>query len=636
MNSFKCLSVAHSLIGNESKALCTAEKGRARALADLMASNYLVLATDADTTRTMCIDDLKPLAVHAEVPIVFISFLHHKFGIYLWILQKDGSVHLRISHLDRHHTLNESFESLTSAARKEIGVGGAVRCEDRSLEVLKGTTTRTKDVRRDRSGASMGNTMNVGDAAQSFLDAKSAQSKLTILYEALIAPIANMLASANKHPNAQELRSKENLLNEGESPSSQRLPSEEKLHNEGDSPSSQKLPSEEKLLNEGESPSSQKLPSEEKLLNEGESPSSQKLPGEEKLHNEGESPSSQKLPSEENLHNEGESPNSQKLPSEEKVPSSDILPSAQNLLSTEKFPTEDKVACEEKHPSADVEIPGAEKATNVKELPSVIFVPDGHLFLAPFAAFKDGNRKYLSESFRIRVVPSLMTLKLIYDSPIDYHSQSGALIVGDPDVGRVSYEGIVRDVPRLPFAKQEAEMIADTLKVKALIGEQATKSEVLKRISAASLFHVAAHGDMQSGEIALSPNPKRSSRVPCKEDFMLCVSDLAGIRLHAKLVVLSCCHSGEGEIKAEGVIGIARMFLGVGARAVLVALWAIDDEATLYFMKSFYECLVLGHSTSHALNQAMKHLRESEEFNAPRFWSPFRLIGDDVKFEFHN
>ena len=55
--------------------------------------------------------------------------------------------------------------------------------------------------------------------------------------------------------------------------------------------------------------------------------------------------------------------------------------------------------------------------------------------------------------------------------------------------------------------------------------------------------------------------------------------------MRAKLVVLSCCHSGRGEIKAEGVVGIARAFMGAGARSVLVSLWAIDDEATLEFMR---------------------------------------------------
>ena len=98
--------------------------------------------------------------------------------------------------------------------------------------------------------------------------------------------------------------------------------------------------------------------------------------------------------------------------------------------------------------------------------------------------------------------------------------------------------------------------------------------------------------------------------------------------------MLSCCHSAQGKVTPEGVVGIARAFLGAGARSVLVALWAIDDEATMEFMKCFYEHLGRGCSASVALNRAMKFLRESKKFGAVKYWAPFVLIGDDVTIEF--
>ena len=45
--------------------------------------------------------------------------------------------------------------------------------------------------------------------------------------------------------------------------------------------------------------------------------------------------------------------------------------------------------------------------------PELLIVPDRALYKVPFAALKDENGKYLAESFRIRIVPSLTTLKLI-------------------------------------------------------------------------------------------------------------------------------------------------------------------------------------------------------------------------------
>ena len=177
-------------------------------------------------------------------------------------------------------------------------------------------------------------------------------------------------------------------------------------------------------------------------------------------------------------------------------------------------------------------------------------------------------------------------------------------------------------------------MIGKIFNTAPLIGKEATKDEVLERLPSVALIHIAAHGRMETGEIALAPKTTRASQVPAKEDFLLTMKDVTSSRIHARLVVLSCCHSGRGEIKAEGVVGIARAFLGAGARAVLVSLWAIDDEATLEFMRSFYTHLVKGISASESLNKAMKCMRQSDEFNEVKHWAPFVLIGDDVTLEF--
>ena len=261
----------------------------------------------------------------------------------------------------------------------------------------------------------------------------------------------------------------------------------------------------------------------------------------------------------------------------------------------------------------------------------LIIVPDGPLWLAPFAALLNPFSKYLCESFKVRLIPSLTSLKIIARCP-EFHSSSGALIVGDPDVSEVT-NSHGDQLEQLPFARQEAQMIGQILNAAPLTGKLATKCEVLRQISSVAVVHIAAHGRMETGEIALSPNPERESQTPAEEDYMLTMADVMSVKLRAKLVVLSCCHSGRGEIKAEGVVGIARAFIGAGARSVLVSLWAIDDEATLEFMKSFYHNLVKGRSASESLNRAMKCLRESEKFGDLKYWAPFTLIGDDVTLD---
>ena len=274
---------------------------------------------------------------------------------------------------------------------------------------------------------------------------------------------------------------------------------------------------------------------------------------------------------------------------------------------------------------------------NLIEGPEIVIAPEGPLFLVPFAALQDGSGKYLSETVRIRLVPSLTTLKLIQDSPPDYHSTTGALVVGDPKVGRVKVNGKVTRLCRLPSAKEEAQMVSRLLEVSCLVAEKASKDEVLRRIKEVSLVHIAAHGDAERGEIALAPNSSVVG-IPKKDDFMLTMKDIAEVGIRAKLVTLSCCHSGCGKIlTAEGVVGIARAFLGSGARSVLMSLWAVDDQSTKEFMEIFYTGLIRERlSASEALHQAMKKMRESpqQHHNVVRNWAPFVLLGDNVSFDF--
>ena len=245
---------------------------------------------------------------------------------------------------------------------------------------------------------------------------------------------------------------------------------------------------------------------------------------------------------------------------------------------------------------------------------------------APWAA--------LSETLRIRTVPSLTSLKVITDSPIEYHSKSGALLVGDPCLEKVTDEnGKPTKYGPLKYARMEVEMIGRILGSQPLTGEDATKEAVLQRIGSVALVHIAAHGKKETGEIFLAPDPRCKSKPATEEDCIMKMSDIQAVKLRARLVLLSCCYSGQGEVSSEGVVGMARALLFAGARSVLATLWAVDDEATMMFMESFYQQLGRGESASVALQRAMKCLRDSQDYSAPKYWAPFVLMGDDVKIE---
>ena len=143
----------------------------------------------------------------------------------------------------------------------------------------------------------------------------------------------------------------------------------------------------------------------------------------------------------------------------------------------------------------------------------LVIIPYGPLCLLPWNMVAFDRH----ESLRIRVAPSLTTLKLITDCRQDYHRASGVLLVGSPLCCDVTPEGAIRTLREIPFAKKEVEMIGKLTNTQPLTGKNATKMAVLNRLRNSALVHIATHGSSTEGEIFLTPNPTPSSVVPKKK-----------------------------------------------------------------------------------------------------------------------
>lgn len=106
-------------------------------------------------------------------------------------------------------------------------------------------------------------------------------------------------------------------------------------------------------------------------------------------------------------------------------------------------------------------------------------------------------------------------------------------------------------------------------------------------------------------------------------------SAIAALRLPAKLVVLSSCHTASGPIvSGEGLVGLANAFISAGAPAVLATLWAVDDGATARLVGAFYDALAGGECASAALLRAQGALRADPATAHPFYWAGFVLTGD--------
>ena len=265
----------------------------------------------------------------------------------------------------------------------------------------------------------------------------------------------------------------------------------------------------------------------------------------------------------------------------------------------------------------------------------LIIVPDQSLFFAPFSSLIDERGCYLSHSYSIQITPSLHSLRAIMEKPTD--SNLGiALFVGNPAVGNVSLHGMA--FPDLPSAAQEVQSLSKLFQARPLLGRDAQKQVVLKLLDKASIIHIAAHGEPNSGEIILAPCRSQRQSIsphPTQESFLLTQEDIINISVKARLVVLCCCHTGQGKVTSEGVIGITRSFLAAGARSVLATLWPINDTATKEFMEKLYEYLCQEIRVCEALRRTKNIFQnhEKQHYQSVKIWAPFTIYGEDVKFE---
>ncbi len=278
----------------------------------------------------------------------------------------------------------------------------------------------------------------------------------------------------------------------------------------------------------------------------------------------------------------------------------------------------------------------------------VAFIPQGNLFLVPFAALQDEDGTYLIEKHTILTAPSIQVYGLANEASASSDRSlrlrsgngtpsgvEGALIVGDPIMPTVwsptaSGEFAETQLSPLDGAAAEAKEIADLLRVTPLIGEQATEARIKQQLPSAQLIHLATHGLLDYGDpraygtldfpgaIALTPGDN--------EDGLLTSAEILDMNLQADLAVLSACDTGRGRITGDGVVGLSRSLITAGVPSVVVSLWQVPDAPTAELMTEFYhQHFELGLDKAQALREAMRITKG--KYPHPRNWAGFTLIG---------
>ena len=191
-----------------------------------------------------------------------------------------------------------------------------------------------------------------------------------------------------------------------------------------------------------------------------------------------------------------------------------------------------------------------------------------------------------------------------------------------------------KKLSKLRYADDEVLAIAENLVGQTFINEAATKENFLAHSTSYDLIHIAAHSFISdeagypSAYLVFNPDTKAP-------DYLLSLSEVYGLRLNARLIVLSACQTGTGElVGGEGVMSLARAFQVAGSSSILASQWSISDQTSSILMQAFYTHLKMGLPKSEALRQAKLEYLSSDQLSSPAFripgyWAAGMLVGDD-------
>jgi CHAT domain-containing protein len=227
-----------------------------------------------------------------------------------------------------------------------------------------------------------------------------------------------------------------------------------------------------------------------------------------------------------------------------------------------------------------------------------------------------------------------------------------ATLIGNPDYGTD------KSLSPLPATKTEVDAINKVLRssgyqVSEFTERNATENN-LKMSKDVSILHIATHGfffpdiEKASWPIGISSDnakdnvllrsglvltgvmesDKMNPTMDSLSNGVITSYEAMNLDLKGtKLVVLSACETGLGEVKAgEGVYGLQRAFLVAGADALIMSLWKVDDAATQQLMNNFYTNWTKNGDKQKAFKQAQLQLMT--KYKEPFYWGAFVMMED--------
>jgi hypothetical protein len=178
----------------------------------------------------------------------------------------------------------------------------------------------------------------------------------------------------------------------------------------------------------------------------------------------------------------------------------------------------------------------------------------------------------------------------------------------------------------LPGAVEEVGHLAGRYRrAEAVVLPSRRKRETIDLLRGPQVIHLASHAVLNDE----FPWQSRIMLGSGRGGEDLRASEIAALRLPARLVVLASCATGAGTVASgEGVLGLTQAFLSAGVPSVVATLWPVEDLSTRRFMRVFYEGLARGQCAAAALRDAQVRFHAQPETRDPFYWAGFVLVGE--------
>jgi CHAT domain-containing protein len=285
-------------------------------------------------------------------------------------------------------------------------------------------------------------------------------------------------------------------------------------------------------------------------------------------------------------------------------------------------------------------------ANEIKRFENLIIVPHKDLHFLPFQTLLSGPGRFLIEDHVISYAPSTAVL---------YYCLNENAAAGNNFLGVALGNLTVGTFPGLPGTELELDELSklypDMLSQRR---EGFSETFLKKNIHDKNYIHIATHGILNKAQPLYSYLLMSSSD---QDDGRLTVNEIFGMDLQCKLITLSACETGLGDIgEGDDFIGLSRAFIYAGSASVIVSLWKVDDAMTAWIMVRFYQYIQHGYAAAEALALAQRDLiqrgiktenkrgavdeemsremmiaittRNNETLKNPFYWAPFVLIGN--------